>query len=124
MIIINELSKQFGDRVLYSGVNLKLKAGNRYGRIGGNGSGKTTLIKILQGEEDATDGSVEFEPNRTRGYLRQDHNAFDGFSIMDTVLQGSARFWEIFKKREELYAKEQMTEAEGNLVADLEMEFK
>lgn len=123
MIIINELSKQFGDRVLYSNVNLKLKAGNRYGLIGGNGSGKTTLIKILQGEETQTDGSIEFEPNRTRGYLRQDHNAFDGFTILDTVLQGHARFWEVLKQREELYAKTEMTEEEGNLVADLEMEF-
>ena len=74
MIIINELSMQFGDRVLYSNVNLKLKTGNRYGLIGANGSGKTTLIKILQGEEEQTDGNIEFEPGRTRGYLRQDHN--------------------------------------------------
>jgi len=123
MIIISELSMQFGDRVLYSNVNLKLKGGNRYGLIGGNGSGKTTLIKILQGEEVQTDGNIEFEPNRTRGYLRQDHNAFDGFTIMETVLQGHARFWEIFKKREELYAKTEMTDEEGHLVADLEMEF-
>ena len=123
MIIISELSKQFGDRVLYSNVNLKLKGGNRYGLIGGNGSGKTTLIKILQGEETQTEGTIEFEPNRTRGYLRQDHNAFDGFTIMETVLQGHARFWEIFKKREELYAKTEMTEEEGTLVAELEMEF-
>jgi len=123
MIIISGLAKQFGDRILYSGVNLKLKGGNRYGLIGGNGSGKTTLIKILQGEEDATDGSVEFEPNRTRGYLRQDHNAFDGFTILETVLQGHARFWEVMKKREELYSKEQMTEEEGHLVGELEMEF-
>jgi len=123
MIIISGLSKQFGDRILYSGVNLKLKGGNRYGLIGGNGSGKTTLIKILQGEEDATDGSVEFEPNRTRGYLRQDHNAFDGFTILETVLQGHPRFWEVLKKREELYSKAEMTEEEGHLVGDLEMEF-
>ncbi|HQF55591.1 MAG TPA: ATP-binding cassette domain-containing protein [Fibrobacteria bacterium] len=123
MIIINELSMQFGDRVLYSNVNLKLKPGNRYGLIGGNGSGKTTLIKILQGEETQTDGSIEFDPGLTRGYLRQDHNAFDGFTIMETVLQGHARFWEVMKKREELYAKAEMTEEEGHLVADLEMEF-
>jgi ATPase subunit of ABC transporter with duplicated ATPase domains len=123
MIIISGLSKQFGDRILYSGVNLKLKGGNRYGLIGGNGSGKTTLIKILQGEEDATDGSVEFEPNRTRGYLRQDHNAFDDFTILETVLQGHARFWEVMKKREELYSKPEMTEEEGHLVGELEMEF-
>jgi len=123
MIIISGLAKQFGDRILYSGVNLKLKGGNRYGLIGGNGSGKTTLIKILQGEEDATDGSVEFEPNRTRGYLRQDHNAFDGFTILETVLQGHARFWEVMKKREELYSKDQMTEEEGHQVGELEMEF-
>ena len=123
MIIISGLAKQFGDRILYSGVNLKLKGGNRYGLIGGNGSGKTTLIKILQGEEDATDGSVEFEPNRTRGYLRQDHNAFDGFTILETVLQGHARFWEVMKKREELYSKDQMTEEEGHQLGELEMEF-
>ncbi|HNY32055.1 MAG TPA: ATP-binding cassette domain-containing protein [Fibrobacteria bacterium] len=123
MIIINELSMQFGDRVLYSNVNLKLKGGNRYGLIGGNGSGKTTLIKILQGEETQTDGEIEFEPNRTRGYLRQDHNAFDGFTIMETVLQGHPRFWEVMKKREELYAKAELSEEEGNLVAELEMEF-
>ncbi|MBK8802521.1 MAG: ATP-binding cassette domain-containing protein [Fibrobacteres bacterium] len=123
MIIINELSMQFGDRVLYSNVNLKLKGGNRYGLIGGNGSGKTTLIKILQGEETQTDGDIEFEPNRTRGYLRQDHNAFDGFTIMETVLQGHPRFWEVMKQREALYAKTEMTEEEGHLVADLEMEF-
>ncbi|MEK7391967.1 MAG: ATP-binding cassette domain-containing protein [Fibrobacterota bacterium] len=123
MIIINELSMQFGDRVLYSNVNLKLKTGNRYGLIGGNGSGKTTLIKILQGEEVQTDGNIEFEPNRTRGYLRQDHNSFDGFSILDTVLQGHARFWEVHKQREALYAKSEMTEEEGILVSELEMEF-
>jgi ATPase subunit of ABC transporter with duplicated ATPase domains len=123
MIIISELSKQFGDRVLYSGVNLKLKGGNRYGLIGGNGSGKTTLIKILQGEETQTDGNIEFEPNRTRGYLRQDHNAFDGFSIMETVLQGHERFWDVHKKREALYAKSEMTEEEGNQAAEYEMEY-
>ncbi|MEN9308487.1 MAG: hypothetical protein RL173_2419 [Fibrobacterota bacterium] len=123
MIIISELSMQFGDRVLYSNVNLKLKTGNRYGLIGGNGSGKTTLIKILQGEEVQTDGNIEFEPNRTRGYLRQDHNSFDGFSILDTVLQGHARFWEVHKQREALYAKSEMTEEEGILVSELEMEF-
>jgi ATPase subunit of ABC transporter with duplicated ATPase domains len=114
---------QFGDRVLYSNVNLKLKTGNRYGLIGGNGSGKTTLIKILQGEEVQTDGNIEFEPGRTRGYLRQDHNSFDGFSILDTVLQGHARFWEVHKQRETLYAKSEMTEEEGILVSELEMEF-
>jgi ATPase subunit of ABC transporter with duplicated ATPase domains len=123
MIIISDLSMQFGDRVLYSNVNLKLKTGNRYGLIGGNGSGKTTLIKILQGEEVQTDGNIEFEPGRTRGYLRQDHNSFDGFSILDTVLQGHARFWEVHKQREALYAKSEMTEEEGILVSELEMEF-
>jgi ATPase subunit of ABC transporter with duplicated ATPase domains len=123
MIIVTDLSKQFGDRVLYANVNLKLKGGNRYGLIGGNGSGKTTFIKILQGEEAQTDGTIEFEPGRTRGYLRQDHNAFDGFSIMETVLQGHERFWQVMKEREELYAKSEMTEEEGMRVADLEVEF-
>ena len=66
---------------------------------------------------------MEFEPNRTRGYLRQDHNAFDGFTILETVLQGHARFWEVMKKREELYSKDQMTEEEGHQVGELEMEF-
>ena len=123
MIIVNDLSKQFGDRVLYSGVNLKFKGGNRYGLIGGNGSGKTTFIKILQGEEDYTDGSIEFEPGRTRGYLRQDHNAFDEFTIMETVMQGHARLWEVSRLRDELYSKPEMTEEEGMQVADLEVEF-
>lgn len=123
MIIVTDLSKQFGDRVLYANVNLKLKGGNRYGLIGGNGSGKTTFIKVLQGEESATDGTIEFEPGRTRGYLRQDHNAFDGFTIMETVLQGHERFWQVSKERDELYSKPEMTEAEGMRVADLEVEF-
>jgi len=123
MIIVTDLSKQFGDRVLYANVNLKLKGGNRYGLIGGNGSGKTTFIKVLQGEESATDGTIEFEPGRTRGYLRQDHNAFDGFTIMETVLQGHERFWQVSKERDELYSKPEMTEEEGMRVADLEVEF-
>jgi len=123
MIIVTDLSKQFGDRVLYANVNLKLKGGNRYGLIGGNGSGKTTFIKVLQGEESATDGTIEFEPGRTRGYLRQDHNAFDGFTIMETVLQGHERFWQVMKERDELYSKPEMTEDEGMRVADLEVEF-
>ena len=123
MITVSNLTIQFGKRVLYKDVNIKFTAGNIYGVIGANGAGKSTLLKAISGELEPNKGTVEMAPGERLSVLDQDHFKYDAFSVMDTVLQGHQPLWNNMKEREALYAKEEMTEEDGNRAADLELKF-
>ena len=123
MITVTNLAIQFGKRVLYKDVNLKFTAGNIYGVIGANGAGKSTLLKAISGELEPNKGTVELGPGERLSVLDQDHFKFDEFSVMDTVLMGHGPLWQNMKEREALYAKEEMTDEDGNRAADLELKF-
>ncbi|MCD7713659.1 MAG: ATP-binding cassette domain-containing protein [Prevotella sp.] len=123
MITVTNLAIQFGKRVLYKDVNLKFTAGNIYGIIGANGAGKSTLLKAISGELESNKGYVETAPGERMSVLEQDHFKYDDFAVLDTVLMGHQPLWENMKEREALYAKEEMTEADGNRAAELEEHF-
>lgn len=123
MLAVQNLSLQFGKRVLFDEVNVKFVQGNCYGVIGANGAGKSTFLKILIGEQDATTGRVELEPGKRIAFLRQNHFEFDAFPVLQTVIMGHKRLYEIMQEKDALYSKEDFTEADGMRTADLEAEF-
>lgn len=123
MITVSNLGIQFGKRVLFQEVNLKFTNGNCYGIIGANGAGKSTFLKILSGEKDATQGSFNLAPSERLSVLSQDHFAFDNQSVMDTVLQGHTVLWDIKNEKDELYMKEDFTDADGIRASELEEKF-
>lgn len=123
MITVTNLAIQFGKRILYKDVNLKFTSGNIYGIIGANGAGKSTLLKAISGELEPNKGTVEMGPGERLSVLDQNHFKFDEFSVMDTVLMGHQTLWDNMKEREALYAKEEMTEEDGNRAAVLEEKF-
>ena len=123
MITVTNLAIQFGKRVLYKDVNIKFTAGNIYGVIGANGAGKSTLLKAISGELEPNKGSVELGPGERLSVLDQDHFKFDEFTVLDTVLMGHQPLWQNMKEREQLYMKEDFSDADGNRVAELEEKF-
>ena len=123
MITVTNLAIQFGKRVLYKDVNLKFTSGNIYGIIGANGAGKSTLLKAISGELEPNKGIVELGPGERLSVLEQDHFKFDEYRVIDTVLMGHQKLWDNMKEREALYAKEEMTEEDGNRAAVLEEKF-
>ena len=123
MITLSDITIQFGKRVLYKDVNLKFTSNNIYGIIGANGAGKSTLLKAISGELEPNKGMVEIGSGERLSVLDQDHFKYDSYSVMDTVLMGHQPLWENMKEREALYAKEEMTEEDGNRAADLELKF-
>lgn len=123
MLTVSNLSLQFGKRVLFDEVNLKFTPGNVYGLIGANGAGKSTFVKILSGEIDATTGSISMDPGERMSVLKQNQNAFDDYSVLDTVIMGNDRLYKIIKEKEEIYSKADFTEEDGNRAAELESEF-
>lgn len=123
MITVTDMELSFGGAPLFKDVNLKFTPGNCYGVIGANGAGKSTFLKLLSGELEASKGSIDIPPKLRMSVLRQDHFAFDEYSIMDTVIMGNKRLYQIMKEKDALYAKEDFTEDDGNLAAALEMEF-
>ena len=123
MITLTNIAIQFGKRVLYKDVNIKFTSGNIYGIIGANGAGKSTLLKAISGELEPNKGSVELGTGERLSVLDQDHFKFDAFPVMDTVLMGHQPLWQNMKEREALYAKEEMTEEDGNHAAELELKF-
>lgn len=114
---------QFGAKPLFENVSVKFGEGHRYGLIGANGCGKSTFMKILGGELEATSGNFSTDPNERIGILRQDQFAFEDHSVVNTVIMGHTELWEIKEERERIYALENMSEAEGMKVAELEAEF-
>ena len=123
MITVSDVSLNFGGTKLFSGVNLKFTPGNCYGIIGANGAGKSTFLKILCGELEPSTGEVVI-PERVRlSVLKQDHYAFDRFTVLDAIIQGNERLYEIMKQKEALYAKPDFSDEDGLLASELEAEF-
>jgi ATPase subunit of ABC transporter with duplicated ATPase domains len=123
MIAANNLSLQFGKRVLFDEVNIKFTAGNCYGVIGANGAGKSTFLKILSGELDPTRGNVSIEPGKRMAVLRQNHHEFDQIPVLNTVLMGHSKLWSIMKEKDAIYDKPEFSEADGIRASELESEF-
>jgi len=123
MLHVNNLSLQFGKRVLFDEVNVKFVQGNCYGIIGANGAGKSTFLKILTGDQDPTTGRVELEPGKRMAFLKQNHFEFDKVQVLQTVIMGHKRLYEIMVEKDALYAKENFTDADGMKTAELEGEF-
>jgi ATPase subunit of ABC transporter with duplicated ATPase domains len=124
MIAANNLSLQFGKRVLFDQVNIKFTQGNCYGVIGANGAGKSTFLKILAGDIDPTAGSVSIEPGKRMAVLRQNHYAFDEVSVIDTVIMGHGKLWSVMKEKDALYEKPDFSEEDGIRASELESEFE
>tara|TARA_A200000159_G_scaffold104504_2_gene97201 strand:- start:2539 stop:4104 length:1566 start_codon:yes stop_codon:yes gene_type:complete len=114
---------QFGSEPLFENISAKFGNGNRYGLIGANGCGKSTLMKILSGKLTPTAGNVSLSPGTKLGILNQDQFAFEDMSVVDAVIMGDRELWEVKQRRDEIYAKAEMTEAEGMEVAELEVQF-
>lgn len=117
------ISIQFGEKPLFENISITFGKGNRYGLIGANGSGKSTLMKILSGEQDATTGNVTIDKNDRIGKLNQDQFAYEEMTVIDCVIMGHGKLWEIKQERERIYALPEMSEEDGMRVGDLEMEF-
>ena len=124
MIAANNLSLQFGKRVLFDQVNIKFVSGNCYGVIGANGAGKSTFLKILSGDVDPTGGSVAIDPGKRMAVLRQNHYAFDEVTVLDTVIMGHTRLWTVMKEKDAIYEKADFSEADGIKASELEGEFE
>lgn len=123
MIAANNLSLQFGKRVLFDEVNLKFTGGNCYGVIGANGAGKSTFLKILAGDIDPTRGNISIEPGKRMAVLKQNHHEFDEISVLDTVMMGHGRLWNIMQEKDAIYAKPDFSEEDGIKASELEAEF-
>ena len=123
MLSVTNLSLQFGKRVLFDEVNVKFVNGNCYGVIGANGAGKSTFLKILTGDQDPTTGRVELEPGKRMAVLKQNHFEFDQYQVLQTVIMGHKRLFEIMVEKDALYAKEDFSDEDGMKTAELEGEF-
>ncbi len=123
MIATSQISMRFGNKPLFEDVSVKFTPGNCYGLIGANGAGKSTFMKILTGQLEPTDGTVTLGADCSLGYLRQDHNAFDDYSIIDTVYMGNPTLWKLYCERESLYSKTELTDAENERCSHIEDEF-
>lgn len=123
MISTHNITMQFGEKPLFENISIRFSDSHRYGLIGANGSGKSTFMRILTGELEPSAGYVSISPNIRIGKLGQDQFAFEDQTVIDTVIMGHKKLWDIRAQREALYAKPEMSEAEGMLVADLEMQF-
>lgn len=123
MLNVSNVSLRFGKRVLFDEVNIKFTEGNCYGLIGANGAGKTTFIKILAGDIESTTGSVSMNPGERMSVLRQNHFEFEDVEVLQTVIRGNKRLFEIMQEKDAIYLKEDFTEEDGNRAADLEAEF-
>ena len=123
LISASNLSIQFGAKPLFENVSVTFGNGNRYGLIGANGCGKSTLMKILAGQLEPSVGNVSVDPNIRVGQLQQDQFAYEEYRVLDTVIMGYTRLWEVMQERERLYSLPEMSDDEGMLVADLEVEF-
>ena len=123
MISTSNLSVQFGGRKLFDEVDIKFTEGNCYGIIGPNGAGKSTFLKVLTGEMESTSGQVIIDKGKRLSFLKQDHFAYEEDEVLNVVMMGHTRLYEIMKEKEALYSKEEFTEEDGHLAAELEGEF-
>lgn len=123
MIQVNNVSLKFGKRVLFEDVNIKFTNGNCYGLIGANGSGKSTFLKILSGELETTTGEVVISKNERLSVLKQDHYQFDDKRVIDVVIMGNSKLYEIMEEKNKMYAQTEFSEEDGMKLANLEAEF-
>ena len=123
MISVNNVTLRIGKKALFEDVNIKFTEGNCYGLIGANGAGKSTFLKILSGELDSTNGEVVITPGQRLSFLKQDHFQYDEYPVLDTVIMGNARLYEIMKEKEAIYAKEDFSDEDGIRASELEAEF-
>lgn len=123
MVSVENVSLQFGERKLFSGVNIVFSSGNCYGLIGANGSGKSTFLKILSGEIDSSAGEVNISPGKRVSILKQDQFTFDEFTVLTTVILGHKRLYEIMSEKDALYSKTPFTDEDGMRASELEGEF-
>lgn len=123
MISVSNLSLRYGKRVLFDDVNVKFTEGNCYGIIGANGAGKSTFLKILAGEIESTTGQVSISPGARMAVLKQNHFEFDHVPVLQTVLMGHKKLWEVMQEKDALYAKPDFSDKDGERVSELEAEF-
>ncbi len=123
MITTANITMQFGAKPLFENISVKFGNGNRYGLIGANGCGKSTLMKILGGDLDPTSGNVSIDRHLRLGKLRQDQFAFEKYSVIDTVIMGHSKLWEVKQERDRIYSQPEMSEEDGMKIADLEIQF-
>src|SRR6185312_1766833 len=123
MITVSNLSLRYGKRLLFDEVNLKFMHGNCYGVIGANGAGKSTFLKILSGDVDANTGTVSISPGERMSVLSQNHFAFDAFPVLQTVMMGNKKLWNVIQEKEALYAKSDFSEQDGIKAGELETLF-
>ncbi len=123
MISANNVTLRIGKKALFEDVNIKFTEGNCYGLIGANGAGKSTFLKILSGQLETTNGDIVITPGERLSFLEQDHFKYDDYSVMDTVIMGNARLYQIMKEKDAIYAKEDFTDEDGIRASELEGEF-
>ena len=123
MISANNITLRVGKKALFEDVNIKFTEGNCYGLIGANGAGKSTFLKILSGQLEPTNGDVVITPGQRLSFLQQDHFKYDAYTVLDTVIMGNQRLYEIMKEKDAIYAKENFTDEDGIRASELEGEF-
>ena len=123
MISANNITLRIGKKALFEDVNIKFTEGNCYGLIGANGAGKSTFLKILSGQLEPTSGDVVITPGQRLSFLQQDHFKYDDFTVLDTVIMGNKRLYDIMKEKDAIYAKENFSDEDGIRASELEGEF-
>ena len=124
MLSVSNLSVQFGKRVLFDEVNTTFVNGNCYGIIGANGAGKSTFLKILSGKMEPTSGQVHLEPGKRMSVLEQNHNVFDEHTVLETVIMGNKPLYEVKTEMDQIYAKPDFNDADGERVGELQVIFE
>ena len=123
MISVNNVSLRFGKRILFENVNMKFTEGNCYGIIGANGAGKSTFLKLLSKEIDTTTGDITTNKGERISVLKQDHNLYNDIRVLDVVIMGNTKLYDIMKEKNELYNKTNFTDKDGIRLGELESEF-
>ena len=123
MISANNVTLRIGKKALFEDVNIKFTEGNCYGLIGANGAGKSTFLKILSGQLEPTGGDVTITPGQRLSFLQQDHFKYDEYTVLDTVIMGNKRLYDIMKEKDAIYMKEDFTDEDGIRASELEAEF-
>ena len=123
MISANNITLRVGKKALFEEVNIKFTEGNCYGIIGANGAGKSTFLRILSGQLEPTNGEIAISPGERLSFLQQDQSKYDDYPVLDTVIMGNARLYEIMKEKDAIYAKEDFTDEDGIKASELEGEF-
>ncbi len=120
MITVTNVSVNFSGQPLFKDVDLKFTPGNCYGIIGANGAGKTTFLRVLSGDLDPSTGSVSYPSDMRMSVLKQDHFAFEEYTVLDTIIMGNQRLYDIMKEKDALYAKEDFSDEDGIRASELE----